>query len=274
MNRKLSDWLIRVFGVVITLFDLLPSVPLWVKQWVTLIAGVLIIDYFVIWIVSYRRSNKLKLMKPLLLPQLHIKIDYDNPIEENKCNFCIPVFDKKYLTSNDIDFCLREDLNSINENIKTYNRQAEAFIDELNLKTANYVKQKIPKKWDITNPPEPMRYYTKNIYSEIGGYVKFYNEKRYEKRSPFGLQKYRDCNKEETSRWKLKFFNTIVASDNETEIDEIQKTIDGFFDTAVIGMEFKRLNKFFEQIEREHELYKKQIEPKIKNIEMWILLRD
>ncbi|MFZ2411330.1 MAG: hypothetical protein WAW23_07155, partial [Candidatus Methanoperedens sp.] len=75
MNRKLSDWLIRVFGVVIALFDLLSSVPLWVKQWIALISGFLIIDYLVIWFVSYNRSNKLEKITPILLPHL-MPIDY------------------------------------------------------------------------------------------------------------------------------------------------------------------------------------------------------
>ncbi len=42
------------------------------------------------------------------------------------------------------------------------------------------------------------------------------------------------------SRWKLILVDTLIASDNEKEIDEIQKTIMEFFNIVVESVNFKK----------------------------------
>lgn len=261
MNRR---WLIAVLSWVILMVNImlyLSLIPDWIRWSVSLVLGSVIFVVLVKWYISDESKKKLNLIRPILLPQL-ADIDYTN--NNNKCNFCI---DKKYpMLSNDIDSCLRKDNESLNKDIKIYNHQAEALIKELNLKITTFVKQKIPNEWDITEPPEPMRYYTKHIYFEIGNHVRFRNEKHYGKREPFGLA----LTKDGVNRWKLCLESTLVASDSETEIIEIQKTITEMFDSVVIDVKFKKLNEFFEQIKEEHKTYKGEINRVIRELEIRI----
>jgi hypothetical protein len=263
MNRK---WLIAVLSWVILMINImlyLSLIPDWVRWSVSILLGSVIFVVLVKWYISDETKKKLNLIKPILLHQL-ADIDYTDNFD--KCNFCI---DEKYpMYSDNVDSCLRRDVESLNKDIKMYNSQAEDFIDELNLKIAKLVKQKISIEWDATmSPPEPLRYYSKYIYSEIGDRVRFCNEKHYGKREyPLGLQKpnYKDG----MGRWKLNLGSTtLVASDNEKEIDDIQKTITEIFNTVVSSAEFKRLNNFFEKIKDEHEIYKNEIKRVIRDLE-------
>ncbi len=118
--------------------------------------------------ISYTCSNKLARIR--LLPSI-ADINYTD--DTDKCNFCI---DEKYLIlSDDI-----KNNKALNEKIKLYNSQAEALITELNLKIVTFVGNKISTKWDIMEPPEPLRYQTKFL-SNISQRVRFYNEKHYGK---------------------------------------------------------------------------------------------
>jgi hypothetical protein len=270
MNRKSNQLLMGSISVVVALIKLFSLTPFWIWQWVSLILIGLVIDLLIIQYISDRNRNRLNKIKPILLPHL-ASIDYTD--NNDKCNFCIG---EKYPEYSDVDSCLRKDVESLNKDIKIYNRQAEAFVNKLNLKIIEFVKQEIPDNWDFTIPqPEPIRNYTKRNYVRIGYKVRFCNENRYRKpESRLGLF----YQKEGMNRWILylgNMNNRLAVSDNEDEIKDIQKIITKLFDDTIDNdNEFKRLNEFFEQIKREHELYKEQIELKIINVENWILLKD
>lgn len=244
------------------MIDLTPSISIWVR-WLISLALVCLL---VIWYISDKNRKRLTLMRPILLPQL-TTISYTD--DTGKCN--LRIAENYPLLPNNIDSCLRRANESLNKNIIMYNSQAEALINELNLKITNFVKQKIPDKWDITEPPEPMRYYTKDLNLEISNRIRFYNEKHYGKRPRFSLK----LDKDGINRWKLsKSNNVLVASDNENEIIEIQKAIMEFFDAVIIDKRFKRLNEFFGQIKREHEIYGKEIERVLRDLKNGIWLNE
>lgn len=253
MNRKESEWLMGVLSAEVFMFDLIPWIPDGVKLWVSLIIGSFVLGLFVVGIMSYTRSNKLA--RILLLPSI-ADINYTD--ETDKCGFCI---DTKYLLlSNDINSHIRD---TLNENIQIYNTQAEAFIKELNLKLKALVIQKKLDEWDINNSPEqPMRYYTKRIYFEIGDYVRYCNKNQYPTRNYcINLHHTEDG----VHRWILYHVSGLVASDSETEIIEIQNTITEMFDNAVKDVRFKKLNTLFEQIKKEHEIEIKKIVGNLKH---------
>lgn len=146
---------------------------------------------------------------------------------------------------------------------KLHNAELHEFLNKLNSKIMDELTQKSPtiSEWDeFSEQPKPKKYYTKYLKSEVGAFVQFRYENYYTKRDPFAL------NIGKNGIWnELKLVRTLVASDDDKEIQEIREMIIKNFNVAINSNWFKLLMWYLDNIREYHTEIKEKLNKIIKD---------
>lgn len=155
--------------------------------------------------------------------------------------------------------------------ISEHDAKAKEFLINLKSKITSELEQRIPNisEWNEVGQP-PIKYFTKYLLFELGCIVQmFYIGKTY---IDSLLKVEQAIDQWKTFRWQISANRILVASDDEKEIEEIREMIMGTLGDAINSEDFKILKKYFEDVKNEHELFKKEINEIIKEVESGSLL--
>jgi hypothetical protein len=170
IKRILIELLIVIFGLVIGLINL--SYPFGIREIATIILLIGMGILGAIIYISDKNKKNLELIKPIFLSRLNTDIDYDR---QGDCTLCIPLI--PFTKADNINSCLKKDLEFINEEIESYNNLAKAFVCDFNSEIISLVKLELPTEHDdIVLLSKPLKYHTKHLYYQIGKHLSSFED--------------------------------------------------------------------------------------------------
>jgi len=151
--------------------------------------------------------------------------------------------------------------------ISEHDAKAKQFLNNLKSKVMNELKERIPNiiEWNGIGQP-PIKYFLKYLLFEVGCIVQFFYERTIDIDQYFKVE-------QANNRWQIRANNALIVSDNETELKEITQKIKATLDNAIKSEDFKILKKYFEEVNNQHQLFKKEINQIIKDVESGSLLK-
>ena len=210
-------------------------------------------EHFNILIDHYLKLHRIPRIEFKDDQSLHIKETLINiPNYENYSN----EFNTHLKTGYESVWYRREELDTL---IDKHNLSAQQFSTRIDT-LINDIKKINPQfiKWD--SGPQPLKYYTKSLLSQIISVFQRSYENVIDIDDLFHLIS-------ENNQWKINSnHGDLVVSDNENEMKEIKAKIEEGLKNALKSEDFKILKEYHSDIKKKHKLFQNEIDEIIKDV--------